>query len=260
MNILERITQTKEAEVLAKKSLVSSSILEQSPLYNRSTFSIAMALQNSSSGIIAEHKRRSPSKAVINQSHQLLNVIKAYQENGASAISVLTDTNYFGGSLEDLLLARSTASIPLLRKDFVIDPYQITEAKAYGADFILLIASILDKVRIQEFTAYAHELNLEVLLEVHSIEELEVSYIEDIDVVGVNNRNLKTFEVDLNTSFDIAKALDPQKVKISESGLSDTQSIKNLKDAGYNGFLIGETLMKNNTPGHALKQLIKQSQ
>lgn len=260
MNILERITQTKEAEVLAKKSLVSSSILEQSPLYNRSTFSIAMALQNSSSGIIAEHKRRSPSKAVINQSHQLLNVIKAYQENGASAISVLTDTNYFGGSLEDLLLARSTASIPLLRKDFVIDPYQITEAKAYGADFILLIASILDKVRIQEFTAYAHELNLEVLLEVHSIEELEVSYIEDIDVVGVNNRNLKTFEVNLNTSFDIAKALDPQKVKISESGLSDTQSIKNLKDAGYNGFLIGETLMKNNTPGHALKQLIKQSQ
>lgn len=260
MNILERITQTKKVEVLAKKSLVSSSILEQSPLYNRSTLSIAMALQNSSSGIIAEHKRRSPSKAVINHSHQLLNVIKAYQENGASAISVLTDTNYFGGSLEDLLLARSTASIPLLRKDFVIDPYQITEAKAFGADFILLIASILDKDRIQEFTAYAHELNLEVLLEVHSIEELEVSYIEDIDVVGVNNRNLKTFEVDLNTSFDIAKALDPQKVKISESGLSDTQSIKNLKDAGYNGFLIGETLMKNNKPGHALKQLIKQSQ
>ena len=260
MNILERITQTKKVEVLAKKSLVSSSILEQSPLYNRSTLSIAMALQNSSSGIIAEHKRRSPSKAVINHSHQLLNVIKAYQENGASAISVLTDTNYFGGSLEDLLLARSTASIPLLRKDFVIDPYQITEAKAFGADFILLIASILDKDRIQEFTAYAHELNLEVLLEVHSIEELEVSYIEDIDVVGVNNRNLKTFEVDLNTSFDIAKALDPQKVKISESGLSDTQSIKNLKDAGYNGFLIGETLMKNNKPGHALKQLVKQSQ
>lgn len=259
MNILERITQTKTAEVKAKKSLVSSSILEQSPLYNRSTFSVAKALKNSSSGIIAEHKRRSPSKAVINQSHQLSNVINAYQENGATAISVLTDTNYFGGSLEDLFLARSAASIPLLRKDFVIDPYQITEAKAFGADFILLIASILDKAQIQEFTAFAHELNLEVLLEVHSLEELEASYIEDIDVVGVNNRNLKTFEVDLKTSFDIAKALDPNKVKISESGLSDTQSIINLKKAGYNGFLIGETLMKTDKPGQTLKQLIEQS-
>ena len=259
MNILERITQTKTAEVQAKKSLVSSSILEQSTLYNRSTFSVAKALKNSSSGIIAEHKRRSPSKAVINQSHQLLNVINSYQENGATAISVLTDTNYFGGSLEDLFLARSAASIPLLRKDFVIDPYQITEAKAFGADFILLIASILDKAQIQEFTAFAHELNLEVLLEVHGLEELEASYIEDIDVVGVNNRNLKTFEVDLNTSFDIAKALDPNKVKISESGLSDTQSIKNLKKAGYNGFLIGETLMKTDKPGQTLKQLIEQS-
>jgi len=156
-------------------------------------------------------------------------------------------------------LARSAASIPLLRKDFVIDPYQITEAKAFGADFILLIASILDKAQIQEFTAFAHELNLEVLLEVHSLEELEASYIEDIDVVGVNNRNLKTFEVDLKTSFDIAKALDPNKVKISESGLSDTQSIINLKKAGYNGFLIGETLMKTDKPGQTLKQLIEQS-
>lgn len=259
MNILERITQTKKAEVQAKKSLVSSSILEQSPLYNRSTLSVAKALKNSSSGIIAEHKRRSPSKAVINQSHQLLNVINAYQENGATAISVLTDTNYFGGSLEDLFLARSAASIPLLRKDFVIDSYQITEAKAFGADFILLIASILEKAQIQEFTAFAHELNLEVLLEVHSLEELEASYTEDIDVVGVNNRNLKTFEVDLNTSFDIARALDSEKVKISESGLSDTQSIKNLKKAGYNGFLIGETLMKSDRPGEVLKQLIEQS-
>ena len=159
MNILDRITQTKTSEVQAKKSLVSSFILEQSPLYNRSTISVAQALKNSSSGIIAEHKRRSPSKAVINQSHQLLNVINSYQENGATAISVLTDTNYFGGSLEDLFLARSAASIPLLRKDFVIDPYQITEAKAFGADFILLIASILDKAQIQEFTAFAHELN-----------------------------------------------------------------------------------------------------
>ncbi|MAJ32553.1 MAG: indole-3-glycerol phosphate synthase [Flavobacteriaceae bacterium] len=259
MNILERITKTKKAEIQAKKGLFSSSFLEQSPLFNRSTLSISKALKKSSSGIIAEHKRRSPSKAVINQSHQLLDVISAYQANGATAISVLTDTNYFGGSLEDLFLAKSIASIPLLRKDFVIDPYQITEAKAFGADFILLIASILDKVQIQEFTAFAHKLNLEVLLEVHSLEELEASYIEEINVVGVNNRNLKTFEVDLNTSFDIAKALDPHKVKISESGLNDTQSIINLKKAGYNGFLIGEMLMKNNAPGIALKQLIEQS-
>mgnify|MGYP000804372017 CR=1 FL=1 len=182
-------------------------------------------------------------------------VIPAYTEAGASACSILTDTPYFGGALTDLAMARSITNIPLLRKDFIVSRYQIREATLYGADAILLIASALDRNEIEQFTNYAHSLNLEVLLELHSLDEMNKFYPE-VDMVGVNNRDLTTFHTDPALSLSIANELPDNIVKIAESGLTSMREVNRLRDAGYRGFLIGETFMRHHDPGLALHNFL----
>lgn len=258
MNILDKIVADKHHEVALKKSIIPVSQLESSVLFGRSTHSLVENLKVSNSGIIAEHKRRSPSKSVINQSFTVEEVVTGYENAGASAISVLTDGKYFGGSLDDLILARASVQLPLLRKEFVIDEYQILEAKAYGADLILLIAAVLSRKEIETLSAFAKSLGLEVLLEVHNLEELELSIMPTLDIIGVNNRNLKTFEVSLDYSKTLAPHIPDDFIKISESGISSVEAIKDLKTYGYKGFLVGENFMKTDNPGISAKQFIDQ--
>lgn len=258
MNILDKIVADKYKEVDLKKSLIPISQLESSILFNRETVSLASALRNSSTGIIAEYKRRSPSQATINQRANVGQVAKGYQKAGVCGMSVLTDIKYFGGSLEDLVLARASVTMPLLRKEFIINEYQILEAKAHGADVILLIAAILSKDEIKTFSEFAKSLNLDVLLEVHNEAELHKSVMPSLDMLGVNNRNLKTFEVDLNTSRDLSKLIPDEFVKVSESGISSPDVIRDLKTYGYQGFLIGQNFMETNNPGKNAKEFIEQ--
>ena len=257
MNILDKIVADKIKEVELKKSLIPASQLEQSVLFNRKGLSLATELRNSPTGIIAEHKRRSPSKGTINQNTNVGQVAIGYQNAGVCGMSVLTDIKYFGGSLEDLLLARATVTMPLLRKEFIIDTYQILEAKAYGADVILLIAAVLTRVEIKIFSEFAKSLGLDVLLEVHNAEELQKSIMPSLDMLGVNNRNLKTFEVTLETSKSLSKLIPDDFVKVSESGISSIEAIQDLKQYGYQGFLIGENFMKTNNPGKSALEFIE---
>ena len=251
MNILDKIIADKKIEVALKKGLVPTKYLEQHPLFERPVNSMAAHIKQSNSGIIAEHKRRSPSKEVINNTLKVPNVAKGYEKAGVCGISVLTDGPYFGGALEDLLLARAAVETPLLRKEFIVDSYQIIEAKAHGADAILLIAAVLTRADIHDLSTLAQSLGLEVLLEVHNLEELEKSIMPSLDLIGVNNRNLKTFEVSLDTSRTLSSAIPTDFVKISESGISHVSAIKDLKTYGYSGFLVGENFMKTNDPGAA---------
>lgn len=258
MTILDHIIVNKHKEVAAKKAAFPTSLLEKSLLFNRNTVSLAKALRSSETGIIAEYKRRSPSKSVINDKALVQDVAKGYQLAGVSGMSVLTDTNYFGGSLDDLLLARAAASFPLLRKEFIIDPYQIVEAKAYGADAILLIAASLSSAELRDFSTLAKSLQLDVLLEVHNQEELEKSLLPTVDMLGVNNRNLKTFEVSIEISKSLSGLIPKEFIKVSESGISATATIKELKEYGFDGFLIGENFMKTENPGLSAKSFIEE--
>lgn len=258
MNILDQIVKDKRKTVDLKKSIIPASQLEQSVLFERKTLSLTQNLRNSTSGIIAEHKRRSPSKSVINQSLNVQDVAKDYENAGVCGMSVLTDNKYFGGALDDLILARASCNLPLLRKEFIIDYYQILEAKAHGADAILLIAAILTKKEIKQFSEFAKSLGLDVLLEVHNEEELHKSIMPSIDMLGVNNRNLKTFEVSLETSKSLSSLIPDEFVKVSESGISSVEAIKTLQPFGYKGFLIGENFMKTNNPGESAKAFVKQ--
>tara|TARA_R100000935_G_scaffold1847_4_gene5624 strand:+ start:17895 stop:18677 length:783 start_codon:yes stop_codon:yes gene_type:complete len=258
LTILEKITTYKQKEVSAKKEAFPISVLEQSQWFERATTSLANALQNDSAGIIAEHKRKSPSKPVINNKVQVQEVALGYELAGVSGMSVLTDTNFFGGSLDDLALARKATSFPLLRKEFIIDSYQIYEAKAYGADAILLIAACLTQHELKEFSRVAKSLQLDVLLEVHNEEELKKSLLPSVDMLGVNNRNLKTFETSIEISKQLASLIPSDFIKVSESGISNTKAISELKEYGYQGFLIGENFMKTDDPGKAARKFINQ--
>ncbi|WP_421803370.1 indole-3-glycerol phosphate synthase TrpC [Flagellimonas sp.] len=256
MNILDKIVADKRKEVDLKKSLITQSQLESSVMMERTSISLAEVLRKSNSGIIAEHKRRSPSKSVINQSLSVQDVAKGYADAGVCGMSVLTDGKYFGGSLDDLVLARASTNIPILRKEFIIDEYQIVEAKAYGADVILLIAAILSKEEIKTLSELAQGLGLDVLLEVHNEEELEKSLMPSLDMLGVNNRNLKSFEVDLEISKSLSKKIPDDFVKVSESGISSVEAIRELKEFDYQGFLIGENFMKTDDPGKNATEFI----
>lgn len=257
MNILDRIVADKRKEVDFKKSIVPVSQLEQSVLFNKQTLSLSERLKASPSGIIAEYKRRSPSKSIINHDLNVFDVAKGYESAGVCGMSVLTDGKYFGGSLDDLVIARASCQLPLLRKEFIIDSYQIREAKAYGADVILLIAAILSRDDIKKFSELAKQLDLEVLLEVHNEEEIDKSIMPSLDMIGVNNRNLKTFEVSLDTSKQLSALIPDEFVKISESGISTTEAIKTLRPYGFQGFLIGENFMKTNQAGASATAFIK---
>jgi len=258
MNILDKIIFDKKREVVLKKSIIPVLQLENSVFFERQTISLSQKLRTSSTGIIAEHKRRSPSKSVINHNFTVEEVVKGYENAGACGISVLTDGKYFGGSLDDLLLARATVNIPLLRKEFIVDEYQILEAKAHGADLILLIAAVLTREEIKSLSEFAKKLGLEVLLEVHNQEELEKSIMPTLDMIGVNNRNLKTFEVSLDFSKQLASKIPDDFVKVSESGISTVEAISELRPYGYSGFLIGENFMKTDNAGQAAIDFISQ--
>jgi indole-3-glycerol phosphate synthase len=250
MNILDKIVLTKREETAHMKKAVPVSEIQDYPEYKRKCNSLkAELLNNGSSGIIAEFKRKSPSKGEINFGIDLSGVVKGYADGGASGLSVLTDSQYFGGSVADLMEARKVnQTIPVLRKEFIIDPYQVVESKAIGADVILLIAACLDKGVIELLAGKAKGLGMEVLLEIHSEDELE-KLNDYVDFVGVNNRDLKTFIVDIKNSERLAAYIPDNYVKISESGLEKPDDIIYLKKSGYRGFLIGETFMKSENPG-----------
>lgn len=259
MNILDKIVIRKKEEVVEAKQKVSIADLEANPNFNRTPLVFKnFLLDEKRTGIISEFKRRSPSKGLINGTADVAEVTQAYNLAGASALSVLTDTDFFGGKAEDLFQARSFNQIPILRKDFMIDEYQILEAKAWGADIILLIASILTPQQIVDFGKLAKSLGLNVLLEVHDLTELEKSICPHLDAIGVNNRNLGDFTVNIQTSFDLANKIPNEFLKISESAIDNPQVIKELKAVGYNGFLIGENFMKTDNPGQAIKDFVAQ--
>lgn len=257
MNILDKIAADKHKEIQLRQEIIPASALELMPLFGRKCFSLSQKLQESSTGIIAEFKRRSPSRPNLNPDADIELIVPAYQKAGASGISVLTDELYFGGTMDDFFLARQQVEIPILRKDFIIDEYQILESKAIGADVILLIASLLSPAQIKTFSETAKNLGLEVLLEVHDLEELERSLQTGLDMVGVNNRNLKTFTVDTDISKKLSGKIPDDFVKVSESGISMVSSIRELRAYGYKGFLIGENFMKSPDPRKSAMEFIK---
>ena len=217
--------------------------------------SLSQALAQDKYGIIAEFKRKSPSKGWIKEDGKPEVIPPAYEKSGAAALSILTDEKYFGGSMDFVRKARPLVSLPILRKDFIIDEYQLFQARHIGADAVLLIAADLNKQEVRSLTALAHELGLEVLLELHAEHELDYAEI-DVDAIGVNNRNLGTFVTDVQNSFRLVARLPQDRVLVSESGINNPDTIKLLREAGYRGFLIGETFMKTDDPGEALHQFI----
>ncbi|MGB3779957.1 MAG: indole-3-glycerol phosphate synthase TrpC [Tunicatimonas sp.] len=261
MSILDTIVRRKREEVADRKAHVSEDVLSHYAHFDRTTYSLSQALRAHPPGIIAEFKRKSPSKGMINATADVRETTVGYVRAGAAALSVLTDVDFFAGSDENLRIARQHNQCPILRKDFTIDPYQITEAKAIGADAILLIAAILSPAEVLALAQYAHRLGLEVLLEVHNEAELRQTALQAtiapfINVVGVNNRNLKNFEVSISTSIQLAKLIPGEMVKISESGISDPAAIRELQQCGYQGFLVGEHFMRQDDPAGACAGLI----
>ncbi len=256
MNILDKIIVAKRREVAEKKVTKTISELEQGPFFKNESLSFKdFLLRKDKTGIIAEFKRRSPSKGIINGSSTVEDVTKSYAEFGASAISILTDEEFFGGSLDDLLSATINA-VPLLRKDFIIDEYQLIESKSYGAEIILLIAACLSVKEVKSLASFAKNIGLNVLLEIHNEQELD-RICSDVDVVGVNNRDLKTFDVDINRSIELGKMIPENKVKISESGIDNVATIQLLKEHGFKGFLMGEKFMKEKDPGEAFRDFVE---
>lgn len=259
MDILNQIVAHKKQEVAQKKALYPTALLERSIYFQTETVSLAKyILRNDKSGIIAEIKRKSPSKGNINRYVNVERTSIGYMQAGASALSILTDETFFGGKNEDLTTARKFNFCPILRKDFIIDEYQIIEAKSIGADAIILIAAILEPNAINQLAQFARSLGLEVLLEVHHLEELQNSLNPHIQLVGVNTRNLKNFEMNHELGFSLVEEIPSNFLKIAESGIQHPDDLIKLKSAGFQGFLIGETFMKNSRPELACASFINQ--
>lgn len=257
MNILDKIIDYKRKEVSDRKELYPTKLLEQSIFFDSQPVSLRKYIQRpDKSGIIAEIKRKSPSRGVINAYVSVERTSIGYMQAGASALSVLTDGNFFGGSNQDLTTARKFNFCPILRKDFTIDPYQIIEAKSIGADAILLIAAALKPAELKSYSDFAHTLGMEVLLEVHNEEELSASLDAGADLIGVNNRDLKTFELSIEISKLLADRIPSSVVKVSESGIESVQTILELKKYGYEGFLMGQNFMQHSRPEAACKEFI----
>lgn len=258
-DILQEIIAYKRIEVERQKQEI-----EPRTLYNTverimddtpQTLSMSKSLASSQSGIIAEFKRKSPSKGWIKENGRADVIPASYAKNGASALSILTDEQYFGGSMQFIRVARTTVEIPILRKDFIIDEYQVFQAREIGANAILLIAACLKLDECKTLIATAHQLGMEVLLEMHSERELDYACL-DADMIGINNRNLGTFHTDVQNSFFMASRLPQNKVLVSESGISNPQTVSLLRQAGYRGFLMGEHFMRTDDPGLSLKDFI----
>ncbi len=257
MDILKTIIAHKQKEVAARKELYPIKLLEKSIYYESPTVSLKKYIQREDkSGIIAEIKRKSPSKGIINAHISVERTSIGYMQAGASALSVLTDHEFFGGSSEDLTTARKFNFCPILRKDFTIDEYQIIEAKSIGADAILLIAANLEPKRLKELAIFSHALKLEVLMEVHNEEELQINIEAPVDLIGVNNRDLKTFKTDIEVSKRLASQIPDHVVKVSESGIDSPATIMELKKYGFEGFLMGQNFMQHSRPEKAAKDFI----
>ncbi len=251
MNILDKIVAYKKEEVEAAKQKVSIKELKYYRHFSSSVASLRESLiRNSDFPVIAEFKRQSPSKGVIHNGATVANIVPGYARTGVAGISVLTDNHFFGGSNDDLSQARDLTNTPIIRKEFIIDPYQVYEAKAIGASAILLIAAILEKEQATDLAALADYLGMEVLMELHDEKETEIlnSYV---DMVGINNRNLKTFEVDLQHAARMASKLPSHLLPIAESGIHSAEDFIFLKEAGFKGFLMGEYFMKQQDPAGA---------
>ncbi len=258
MHILDKIVARKVKENAERKALTPIALLEKSPYFESRTVSMAHYIKRADkSGIIAEFKKKSPSRPSINLYADVASVTMGYMQAGASALSVLTDEVFFGGSSSDLTKARKYNFCPIIRKDFIIDEYQIIEAKSMGADAILLICEILTKKQVKTLAAFAVSLGLEVLLELHDEGQLE-KYSPDCKLIGVNNRNLDTFEVSLDFSRNLYSKLPVEAVKIAESGIKSPKEAVDLRRHGYDGFLIGENFMKSADPGAAAADFIKE--
>lgn len=258
MDILEKIVAAKRKEIEKYKPLSSIERFRKEGFFweiaNRSLKQSLLA--EGSTGIIAEFKRKSPSKGWFKTKElEVEPVVTFYNSEGAAGISVLTDEEFFGGDLDDLIQTKVISDIPVLRKDFIVDEWQIAEAKAFGADVILLIAACLTPQQVKQLALFTKTIGLEVLLEVHNEEELE-HICDEVDLVGVNNRNLKTFDVDINTSLELIGKIPSDKPAVAESGISDVETISTLKKAGFKGFLIGETFMKEADPGKAFSEFV----
>ncbi len=258
MYILEKIVTHKRKEIDQRKKEKSLAELKLMEFYSLPCRSVVDHFETRNKNIIAEFKRKSPSKPDINLNADLKNQLLSYQEAGASAVSILTDKHFFGGSLNDLLLAKKELSIPILQKDFIIDEYQVHEAKAHGADFILLIAKVLTIAEVQQLSTLAQDLGMEVLVEVHSADELVKTNFTSINLIGVNNRNLENFETSIENSIQLAGQIPLEFVKVSESGIKHRQDVTELYQAGYEGFLIGEELMKSENIAEKMSELIGQ--
>jgi len=256
-NILEKIISYKKEEINRRKKESPVQYLEDEPGFTREIFSMKeFLLDSEKTGIIAEFKRKSPSKGIINDTAIVEIVTKAYTCHGASMISILTDGPSFGGSSKDLIKARFN-KVPILRKDFILDPYQLVESRAMGADVILLIAACLQPAQTWQLATRAKKLGLEVLLEIH--EEKELAHLcEEVDVVGINNRDLKTFSVDIDRSIRLAERLPINKLRVAESGIHNVETLLHMKTAGFHGFLIGEQFMKMPDPAIAFASFIDQ--
>jgi indole-3-glycerol phosphate synthase len=256
MNILDRIIEYKRVEVAERAAAMPMTVLEGKAGFGRQPLSLCSFLTDpGKTGIIAEFKRRSPSKGIINDRSSVEDVTGGYTAAGASCLSVLTDGPSFGGSTEDLMAARVNA-IPILRKDFVVDEYQIVEARAMGADVILLIAACLTPAEVRRLAEFALSLELEVLLEIHGEDELE--HISDAtSIVGVNNRDLKTFTVDIERSIRLIDQIPKDKLLVAESGIDKVETIWRMQDAGFHGFLIGERFMKEQDPAIAFASFVE---
>jgi indole-3-glycerol phosphate synthase len=256
MNMLEKIVATKRDEVAEAKKMFPKSMLKDRRLYHSATYSVSQAIRlGTKTGIIAEFKRRSPSKGWIHQTADPAEVTQGYADQGAAAVSVLTDTQYFAGSLSDLDKVRKTVGIPVLRKDFTIDSYQLHEAKSHGADIILLIAAILSPAQVKELAQEAHSLGLEVLLELH--DETELHHVcEEADLVGINNRNLKNFEVNIEQSIRLQSMLPEHTIRVAESGIHSAEVAYSLLQHGFDCLLMGEYFMKQSNPAIAFAKFV----
>ena len=259
MTILDKIIENKRKEVSLLAESTSVKSLENSEFFKRDIISLSKSLlDRNKSGIIAEFKRKSPSKGVLNSYSSVKEVTSGYFREGASGISVITDYQFFGGTNIDISSIREKSQFPILRKDFIIDEYQIIESKSIGADVILLIAAVLGKKEILNLSGLARSLGLEVLLEIHEYEELD-KVNQHINIIGVNNRNLKTFEVKTDVSEVLAEKIPDEFLKISESGISSIQVLKKLRLCGYNGFLIGEKFMSSPDPVKAFAEFVSET-
>lgn len=257
MNMLEQIVNRKYQEVKKRRVHYSGSVLEKSNFFRRKPLSLKNAIMTeASSGVIAEFKRRSPSRGIINESASAGKICTGYLAAGSSAVSVLTDQEFFGGSMDDLTEVRSMVNCPVLCKDFIIDEYQVIEARASGADAVLLISDILPPDRIDKLFRFIHSLGMEALIEVHNKKHLS-SIPQDAGLIGINSRDLGTFDVSLSHSLELADLLPGNVVKVAESGIKTIEDYSNLKKAGFNGFLIGELFMSSADPAERCKSFIE---